>query len=40
MKIDAIIVGQGLAGTNLAFHLLEAGKSILIVDKFRKVTSI
>ena len=39
MKVDTIVVGQGLAGTNLAFHLLEAGKSILIVDKFRKVTS-
>ena len=38
-KVDFIIVGQGLAGTNLSFHLLKSGKKILIVDKFREVTS-
>ena len=37
--IDFLIVGQGLAGTNLAFQLLEKGKSVLIVDKLREVTS-
>jgi glycine/D-amino acid oxidase-like deaminating enzyme len=28
---DYLIVGQGLAGTSLAWHLKESGKKILIV---------
>ncbi len=33
-KIDYIIIGQGLAGTLLAFFLLEQGQNILIIDNF------
>lgn len=29
---DTIIVGQGIAGTTLAWHLLEAGERVLILD--------
>lgn len=29
---DAIIIGQGIAGATLAWHLVEAGKSVLILD--------
>jgi glycine/D-amino acid oxidase-like deaminating enzyme len=29
---DYILVGQGIAGTALAWHLIEAGKSILVVN--------
>ena len=29
---DTIIVGQGLAGTTLAWHLIEAGQRVLIID--------
>lgn len=36
---DAIIVGQGLAGTTLAWSLTEAGKSVLIIDADEAVTS-
>ena len=32
MKLDYLIVGQGIAGTNLAFHLLEYTNKILVVD--------
>ncbi len=32
-KIDYLIVGQGLAGTFLAFQLLQKGKSFLVIDK-------
>jgi glycine oxidase len=32
-KVDYIIVGQGLAGTLLAYELLEANQKVLIVDK-------
>ncbi len=31
-KYDYILVGQGIAGTALAWHLLEAGKRILVVN--------
>ncbi len=31
-KYDYILVGQGIAGTVLAWHLLEAGKRILVVN--------
>jgi len=32
MKVDCIIVGQGLAGTLLANELINQGKSILVID--------
>jgi len=32
MKVDFIIVGQGLAGTALALNLLEKSKSFIIID--------
>ena len=32
-KVDYLIVGQGLAGTLLALQLMEAGQSILIINK-------
>lgn len=32
-KVDYIIVGQGLAGTLLAHELLEANKSVVLIDK-------
>jgi glycine oxidase len=36
---DAIIVGQGLAGTTLAWQLRDAGSSVLIIDRCELVTS-
>ena len=36
---DVIIVGQGLAGTTLAWHLMDAGQRVLIVDAQQPVTS-
>lgn len=36
---DAIIVGQGLAGTTLAWHLQEAGQKVLLLDACKAVTS-
>ena len=36
---DVIIVGQGLAGTTLAWHLREAGKQVLVIDACEPVTS-
>ncbi len=36
---DAIIVGQGLAGTVLAWHLREAGQRVLLLDRDEPVTS-
>ncbi len=36
---DVIIVGQGLAGTTLAWHLLEAGRRVLMIDAGEPVTS-
>ncbi len=36
---DTIIVGQGLAGTTLAWHLVEAGQRVLILDSCEPVTS-
>ncbi|MBL4645330.1 MAG: FAD-binding oxidoreductase [Rhizobiales bacterium] len=36
---DVIIVGQGLAGTTLAWHLREAGQQVLILDRQEAVTS-
>ena len=39
LKIDFLIVGQGLAGSLLAWHLLEAGKRVLVVDRDEPDTS-
>jgi glycine oxidase len=36
---DAIIVGQGLAGTTLAWHLMSAGQHVLVIDAEEPVTS-
>lgn len=36
---DTIIVGQGLAGTTLAWHLLEGGERVLILDPDRPNTA-
>jgi glycine oxidase len=36
---DAIIVGQGLAGTTLAWQLRDAGRSVLVFDECRPGTS-
>jgi len=36
---DVIIVGQGIAGTTLAWHLREAGKRVLTIDAGEPVTS-
>lgn len=38
-KVDYLIVGQGLAGTFLAFQLIQRGKSVLVVDKGLKFSS-
>ncbi|MDH5474393.1 MAG: FAD-binding oxidoreductase [Cyclobacteriaceae bacterium] len=38
-KFDYIIVGQGLAGTSLAFHLHKLGKKVLIIDEEKDNTS-
>ncbi len=39
MKTDYLIVGQGLAGSLLAWHLLEAGKRVFVVDRDEADTS-
>ncbi len=39
MKIDFLIVGQGLAGSLLAWQLIERGKQVLVVDRDEAVTS-
>lgn len=39
MKTDFLIVGQGLAGSLLAWQLLEAGKRVLVVDRDEAQTS-
>ncbi|NNF36687.1 MAG: FAD-binding oxidoreductase [Saprospiraceae bacterium] len=39
MKHDYLIVGQGLAGTLLAYHLIESGKSVRIIDNHFKTSS-
>ena len=38
-KFDFIIVGQGLAGTLLAHDLIEANKSVLIIDANLKASA-
>ncbi|MGF7230480.1 NAD(P)/FAD-dependent oxidoreductase [Arachidicoccus sp.] len=32
MKVDFLIVGQGVSGTFLSFYLLKAGKAVLVID--------
>ncbi len=39
MTTDFLIVGQGLAGSLLAWHLLDAGKRVLVVDRDEPGTS-
>jgi glycine/D-amino acid oxidase-like deaminating enzyme len=39
MKVDYIIVGQGLCGTWLSWYLQQAGKKILVVDEDQPVTA-
>ena len=39
MKIDYIIVGQGLAGTLLAYFLEQSGKSVVFVDNGYKTAA-
>jgi len=39
MEFDFIIVGQGLAGSLLAYELLKPGKKVLIIDEEKKITS-
>lgn len=39
MKVDTLIVGQGLAGSVLAWHFLEKGQRLLVVDRDEPNTS-
>jgi len=39
LKIDSLIVGQGLAGSLLAWHLIERGERVLVVDRDELNTS-
>ncbi len=39
MKTDFLIVGQGLAGSLLAWHLIESGQRVLVVDRDEEETS-
>ncbi len=39
MKVDYLIIGQGLAGSVLAMELLQRGKRILVVDGNEGITS-
>ncbi|UII21965.1 NAD(P)/FAD-dependent oxidoreductase [Fulvivirga ligni] len=36
---DYVLVGQGLAGSALAYHLIERGKSVMVIDNNAKITS-
>lgn len=38
-RFDFIIIGQGLAGTSLAHFFLQSGKTVLLVDEERPITS-
>lgn len=35
MKIDYLIIGQGIAGTLLSYSLMEAGASVLVMDEYK-----
>ena len=39
MNIDFIIVGQGISGTMLSRHLLQAGRNVLVIDEARPTTA-
>ncbi|MGB0524895.1 MAG: NAD(P)/FAD-dependent oxidoreductase [Flammeovirgaceae bacterium] len=39
MDFDYLIIGQGIAGTNLAFTLLDHSKKVLVVDQPKPFTS-
>jgi glycine/D-amino acid oxidase-like deaminating enzyme len=39
MKYDYIIVGQGVAGTFLSWQLLQAGKTVLVIDEAKPFTA-
>jgi glycine/D-amino acid oxidase-like deaminating enzyme len=39
MKVDYIIVGQGICGTFLSHDLLQAGKSIIVIDESNPFTA-
>jgi len=39
MRVDFLIVGQGIAGSTLALSLLDRGKSVLVVDRQDKGAS-
>ena len=39
MKVDFIIIGQGIAGSTLALSLLDRGKSVMVVDRQDKGSS-
>ncbi len=39
MRIDYIIVGQGLAGTILSYQLLKRGKSVVVIDNESQLSS-
>lgn len=39
MTVDYIIVGQGLAGTWLAYYLWQLGKKVIIVDQYQEMTA-
>lgn len=33
MQVDTIIIGQGLCGTMLSWHLMQAGQQVLVIDE-------
>ena len=39
MRSDFIIIGQGLAGTTLAWHMIAAGRSVVVLDAEPATTS-
>lgn len=39
VQTDYIIVGQGIAGTLLSYHLLKAGKQVIVFDEYRADTA-
>ncbi len=38
-EFDYLIIGQGIAGTNIAFELLNQNKTIFVIDYFKKNSS-
>src|SRR5437016_2173529 len=38
-KVDCIIVGQGIAGTQLTYYLLKAGAKVLVIDRYNESSS-